>query len=159
MVIALQIVGVLGFVISLINSSYTLISHRVRLVVRLDEVRTTSKNSRGEYLESLLITFENKSQLPIAVTGLTLIINNKRYRPTRFQFPVLTLSGETYNATEQNQVLPIQIQSLGAYIGYLSYSVPLADSPSTAQELTVEIQTNRKKPFLRVLQTGNYKGH
>ena len=146
------VLGFAGFIISLIN----LINHIKSQRVNLDIVflRYTSR----EYINGnkrLFVHYQvnNKSQLPISITDIRVLVNNKLYtedygthivHSSRYKDADIDEYVPTYN-----EHLPINLECLHSHCGYIVFSIPEDIFPNLDKGLIFEIRTNRNK----VIQT------
>lgn len=139
---------------SFVASSYTLIqgalSKRKRLAIRilaLDTCRSTM---------FLTMSFENLSQLPIAITNIRYISGREKFNctpiPAKVADKTVCRNQEVLSHKEFfSERLPIQLSPLGA-VSCLVLFENLRESPETdAKSLTFQVCTNRGKPVQKTL--------
>ena len=84
------ILGILGFLISLINLIQYLLSRRINLEIQIKEC-VLRPYARGQKKLILHYQTNNKSNLPITITDLQVILDSGIYDETTFTFEVLAL--------------------------------------------------------------------
>jgi hypothetical protein len=72
------ILGILGFIISLINLIQYLMSRRINLEIQIREC-TLRQYAKGQKKLTLHYRANNKSNLPITITDLQIVINSRVY--------------------------------------------------------------------------------
>lgn len=146
-IIISSIFGVLGFIISLINLVYYFISRRVNLEMRIIEIAPrTYRNDK----ERIIVHYQvnNKSNLPISITDMRLIIDDDKYCE---DFNTHEILGYHHTAKDINEYvptynghLPINLPMLSSHSDYLVYVVPEGTLKALETGLTFEIRTNRQ---------------
>lgn len=143
------VIGIAGFVISLINAVHYYISRRIKL-----DVEILKCYERDIYDNHKLVIvnfrFDNKSQLPISVTDAQLVIKEKSY--SEFAYPVEIAS---YRKREHGTVverkfiyndhLPVSLTSLSSCAVYIAFSIPVDIPKNSESEYHLLIRTNRGK--------------
>lgn len=145
------ILGILGFIMSLLNAIYFFRSHRIAINMYIDKYVLKSFSNEEQAVCPLFL-IENMSQLPISITRIRLIFNSKKYdafRLRRIMQQVINKSNnEIYDRQiEYTNLLPINLSSLEAFSGYLAFLVPRDTVSEQEKYLTFEICTNRGKAF------------
>lgn len=146
------ILGIAGFIISLINLIHYFISHRVHLEITFLEYadRHYVKGNKR-----LLVHYQinNKSQLPVSITDIRVLVNNKLYTEDYDTHEILSYkhTGKDINeyVPTYNEHLPINLDCLHSHSGYIVFSIPEDVFPEIDKGLTFQIRTNRNK----VIQT------
>lgn len=142
--------GILGFVISVINFIYFFVIRRKRLTIRFGDYGIRKYRNNFDLL-TVHYQFENNSQLPLSITRVKIIIDNNKYDCDRKKHTAETnqvkRNAEVITLETKTDILPINLASLEARSGFLSFPIP-QDSVSTADKvLNFEISTNRGIPF------------
>lgn len=136
-----SILGVLGFAISLINLIYNLYHRRKKLNIEILAYHIDFQNRHNVY-----ITFINKSTLPISITQLSLIINNKKFLVKKFQESFYSglknVDDNTFDKLIKYSSFPINVDMLSSNQCYvrLDFQLELETLPKI---LTFEVGTNR----------------
>ena len=141
------IIGILGFIISVINIASFFWRNRVNLEV------TVLKYDIQDYIGGeirLFVAFmlSNKSQLPLAVTDMKIIANGNSYPPDKQAHIVgqykYSENGITVDRkTTYNSYPPVSLSSLGAESGYFVYILPRETQLDFCHGMNFEIDTNR----------------
>lgn len=144
-----DILGIAGFIISLINFVYFFIIRRKNIIVNFGSygIKNYIKNQK-----MLLIhyRFDNNSQLSIAITRIQLVVNNKKYDcdnmpiiATKYRYKE---GNETvYQHFTKTDVLPINLLPLASHSEYLGFVIPRDILSNVERVLTFRICTNRGK--------------
>lgn len=150
--LALSIFGSIGTVFTFIH---TFITNRKNVNVRIIGHRFSD--------ESLLIymAFENKSRLPISVTGITVMINGVWYSCVE---PSITVLNETFRTGKivtshheyKSLALPISLPSLGGTSGYVYFEFPEAIFQTDTTQLKFLINSNRGVVVEKTLPLGHH---
>ncbi len=151
--LALSIFGSLGTVFTIF---YNIAINRKNLNVRIVGYRYTDKESLILYL-----AFENKSHLPISVTGINVMINGVWYSCVE---PSITVLNETFRTgkivTSHNEykslALPISLPSLGGTSGYVYFEFPEAIFQTDTTRLNFLINSNRGVVVEKTLPLGRH---
>lgn len=142
-----SIFGVLGFILSLINLIYYFISRRVNIEMRIIEI-TSRPYKNGK--ERIIVHYQvnNKSNLPISITDMRLIIDDEKYCEDFNTHEVLgyhhTAKGIDEYVPTYNGHLPINLSMLSSRSDYLVFVVPSGTSKVLETALNFEIRTNRQ---------------
>lgn len=148
----LSIFGSIGALSSWI---YTVMKNRKNLNIEIIGQRFSDDSC------SLLVyaMFENKSRLPISITGLSVQLNSIWYPCERI--PITTLTETTRCGKEilshheyRSMPLPIFITGLGGTSGYLYFEFPESSLPVDATTLSFLVLTNRGKAIEKKLSLG-----
>lgn len=141
------ILGILGFAISLINAIYFFFQRRVNVEITFERyVKRQYLNPNMRLIVKYMIA--NKSQLPISITDIILLIKGKKYRIMETVFEVQTFE-HLKNGVVDNRVatyndhLPINLAALGSQSGYIAFVIPIDSIEDFEKSLTFEIHTNR----------------
>lgn len=141
--LALSIFGSVGTLVTFISSFLT---KRKNLKV----VFNSSAYRKEIHWLILVITFENRSRLPIAITSISAILNGKEIKPIRYPHCV----GEYTHRVgpevidkkfEYNLKLPADIQQLSAVSGYILFDVSPKDFENLSTPLTLLVHSTRGK--------------
>ncbi len=142
------ILGIAGFVISLINLIHYFISRRVHLEI------TFLEYAHRKYIEGnkrLLVHYQinNKSQLPISITNIQVEVNNTLYSENYDTHEILSYKHTAKDVNEYiptyNEHMPINLDCLHSHSGYLVFVIPEDDFPVIEKGLIFQIRTNRNK--------------
>lgn len=147
------IIGILGFILSVINLIHYFISRRVNLEIRIKEygVLPAAKGMERVFVHYQI---DNKSQLPVSVTDMQLVIGNDLYTEDSNTHEILsykhTIGKETvtYQPTFNSHV-PISLECLSSHADYLAFVIPPNILKNGEKELTFRIRTNRGKEMQR----------
>lgn len=148
------IAAIAAFCVSVYNFIVSFNSSRKRVLMRFDGIyaNTSAINFKGVRCKIVKIhySFANKSQLPIAVTRIRLIIDGEYYdsepRPYIVERFTNSMNGELYNQDIiKSTILPIHLDALGAQSGYLAFLIPQGMMSENETTLNFEICTNRGK--------------
>lgn len=141
------VLGILGFIISVINIASYFWRNRVNFEV------TILKYDIQDYIGGEIRLFvaymlSNKSQLPLAVTDVKIIANGNSYPPDKQSHIVghykYIESGITIDSKiTYNSYPPISLSSLGAESGYFVYILPRETQLDFVRGMNFEIDTNR----------------
>lgn len=140
------ILGILGFIISVINLIHYFVSRRVNLEIKITEYALRD-GSRGDKRIFVHYQMNNKSHLPITVTDMQLVILGKAYIEDFNTHEILSYKHTSKDIKEYvptyNEHLPINLPMLSSHAGYLVFSVPAYIAGNVDKELTFQIRTNR----------------
>lgn len=151
--LALSIFGSLG---TLFTIFYNIAVNRKKLNVRIVGYRYSDKESLLLY-----IAFENKSRLPISVTGINVMINGVWYSCVE---PSITVLNETFRTGKivtshheyKSLALPLSLPSLGGASGYVYFEFPEAIFQTDATRLKFLINSNRGVVTEKTLSLGRH---
>ncbi len=144
-----ELLGILGFIISLINIIYFLVVRRKKVTVNFGDygIRSLRKNS-----DLLLIhyRFDNNSQLSIAITRVRILISGKEFDCDRGvhiaeKFKNEENHKEVYSKITTTDILPINLAPLASQSGFLGFVIPQDILLNGEKSLTFRIYTNRGK--------------
>ena len=142
------ILGIAGFLISLINIIHLFVSHKVNLEITMLEYAYKS-GVQGKKRLFIHYKLNNKSQLPISVTDIQLVLNGIEYTEDYNTHEVNsyhhTAKGVDEHVPTYNEHLPINLECLHSHSGYLVFVIPEDNSPNLDKGLTFQIRTNRNK--------------
>ena len=147
-----DIAGVLGFVLSVAGWISTWIKNRKRLKISILDIKAYKD------VVFLLMVFENKSRLPIAITRVALLMNGRTIECTPIPQTIWRKvdrdkSGSVIDVDNEKSLrIPIQLQELGAVSGQILFE-HLPELPEdAATSLNFLIATNRGKAFQTTLE-------
>lgn len=138
------ILGIAGFLISLINIIHLFVSHKVKLEITMLEytVREYTPDKKRLFVHYKL---NNKSQLAISVTDIQLVLNGKEYTEDYNTHEVISYRNGNKYVPTYNEHLPINLECLHAHSGYLVFVIPADICPNLDTGLSFQIRTNRNK--------------
>lgn len=144
-----NISGIVAFVISVVNFMYFFVIRKKKLYVRFGKIGI-SENFNKTSLLKIQYTFVNKSQLPISVTRIRVIIDNEFYDldslPRIVEQYTKKQSGTIVDSyTAKSEYTPINLAALGAHSGFFAFVIPHDSLSNDEKELTFQICTNRGK--------------
>ncbi len=146
-----DIVGIAGFVLSVVNIFLTFLRNRRRLNVRFGADGITSLSDQD--LFAVAFSFENLSQLPISITRVQLQVAGKLYDCDRVPHVVerVRIKSKDFEDTSvlKSVSVPVNLPSLGAESGFLVFGVPQGTLSSSEKDLIFQICTNRGKAVQR----------
>lgn len=149
MSLVVDIIGIIGFILSLINFVYVLENNRKKLNIRFGDMNV-SDYYEGKDVLKVHFSFENESQLPISITRIQLVIEKELYDCLRL--PVIIEEVTRKRETEiydrdliKSISVPINLDSLSAESGFLAFSIPQDKLSKNEKVLTFRICTNRGK--------------
>lgn len=139
--------GILGFVISIINFAYFFIIRRKKLNVRFGDIGIREYYGSNDLLK-VQFSFENKSQLPISITRIQLVLNEELYDcnclPVVIEEVTRKRKNEIYDRdTIKSVYTPINLPALGAYSGFFAFQIPQGILSNNEKVLTFRICTSR----------------
>lgn len=143
----LAIFGALGSLFLFIRQ---FLFERVNIDINIPGICEPERGSLIAYF-----SFTNKSHLPVSITGISIVYNNKLYPCEQIPDYIIndTYSmGSLPNSAIQNTPLPIFLPSLGAACGYVLFLAPSTDFQFPSKHLTVRLSTNRNQIVERTLE-------
>lgn len=153
-------ISIVGLIISIINAIYFFKNKKRSITI---DVRSyTLKTHFQKYqLANIYLRIINHSQLPISITRIQLIIDNEKFDVSTFPQTIMTLTHHSGKEQVERQkikstLMPINIMSLGAYSGYLSFPILRDSLPANQKHLTFEISTNRGSSFQKTYELDEY---
>jgi hypothetical protein len=147
------IIGILGFIISAINIIHYFISRRVNLEIRIKAYGVRSA-AGGKERVFVHYQIDNKSQLPVSVTDMQLVIGDDVYTEDSNTHEILSFKHTqgkellTYQPTFNSHV-PISLACLSSHSDYLAFVIPPNILKNGEKALTFRIRTNRGKETQR----------
>ena len=143
------ITGILGFIISLINLAYFLLSKRKKINVRFGKM-TIRDSYHGKNALIIQYFFENQSQLPVSITRIQFCIDGHSYDcdeiPTIVEQKISSTNGEVYDREViKSSFPPFNLSSLAAKSGFLLFAIPKDMQLNPDKDLIFRICTNRGK--------------
>lgn len=142
------ILGILGFVISLVNLIHYFLTRRMNLEIKIIEfaLREYSDDKKRIFLH---YQANNKSTLPIAITDIQLIVRGTYYNEDYNTHRVLDYESKRKDRIEYvptyNDHLPITLPEFSSHAGYLVFVIPQDIAQDVGTGLTFQIRTNRCK--------------
>lgn len=143
------ILGILGFVGSVINLIYTFVINRKKLNLWIGGYGV-KHYFNGDEFATVRYRIDNLSQAPITITRIKLVVDGKAY--DSYFVPELADKREikqgdeiTYCQTIATDVVPINLDSLASKGGFLGFAIPRGILSNGQTNLTFEICTNRGK--------------
>lgn len=151
------------FVLSVVGSfgtAYT-IFHNFVINRKNLNVRIIGHRYADEKSLLLYVAFENKSRLPISITGISVMVNSiwySRFEPSIVVLEETTRTGKTVTSHHefQNLPLPINLPSLGGTSGYVYFETPEANFQLDTTQLKFLINSNRGKVIEKKLSLGRH---
>lgn len=140
------ILGIAGFIVSLINVFYFFVTKIRKLKICFKKYKV--KNFMYNQYVSVFYQFENLSQLNISITNVKLVVQNETYDYYTDKFEVSSFVKEkngttVYGEYTFNDTLPINLLPLFSKSGYLTFELPKGTIQENCKELTFQICTNR----------------
>lgn len=149
--IIVDIIGIAGFILSVINVFYHYISNRKRITICFGNY-ALNVFDRKNNKELLIIHFKiaNLSQIPISITRIQILVNETLFdsdvRPHIAEEFTWSHGDKPYHSVViESKILPININSLGAESGYIAFVVPRDKISDFEKALNFRICTNRGK--------------
>lgn len=144
-----SVLGIIGFIFSLINFVYFFIIRKKHLIIKFGEYGI--RNFRDD--KKLLIIdyrFDNASQLPISITNVQILIDNKFFdcynRKTLAEEMVRKSNGIIIGRNiSYTDKMPINLNSLASQSGFLAFPIPQDKLSVGEKSLNFRICTNRGK--------------
>lgn len=143
-----DIVGILGFLLSVINAVYFYVIRRKKLKIRFEEFGVC--NYYSEQILKIRFCFQNLSQLPISITKIQLLVNNDVYdctnSPVQIEEIIRKKNGVIYDTVTVNSVsVPVNLQPLTACGDYFAFPISQGILSNSEKVLSFRIYTNRGK--------------
>ena len=139
----LSVIGALGTCITLISS---FLHKRKNLKIHI----TDAEYNKNQNQMLLTLAFENRSQLPIAITSVRIFLNGHELSAAKYPICVSQYTHRHGSEVVDRKFLynlnfPITIQQLGAFAGkmLLEFSPKELENPSTP--LTLQVHSTRGK--------------
>lgn len=151
------VLGILGFIISIVQIISNIISNRRNLFFHLDAAYIRGK--------SLIIRYrvDNLSDKPINITSFQLIVD-ERYVNANYISIFATESkyksnGEViFHQAKGTDTLPLNLYGGESHGGHLSFVLPEGVQPSLETPLSFRVSTSHGKPFqMKLSQNGDYQ--
>lgn len=148
------LLAILGSIGSVSSWIYTFYKNRKNINMTIIGYKYSDSKSLLLYA-----MFENKSRLPIAITGICVEINNIYHSCT--EIPIIALEetirqgGNIISHQEYKSMpLPISLDCLGATSGYVYFEFPEEVFQTDSTHLSFRLTTNRGKAFEKILSLG-----
>ncbi len=147
------ILGILGFVISLINFIIIIHSRYLKFTVFFGDYGFTAVTSDKD---AMVIEFriDNNSELPLSITRIQ-FKSGKNFSDT-YPMPLKageitysTMLGVYHRSISETTLPPINLAPLGSAGGYLAFPIHRGILPTDEKYLTFRIYTNRGKVIQR----------
>lgn len=155
------ILGILGFVISVITLVNYYLSKRTKIEFTLIDY-SIREYIGGSFRVFIHYKITNESELPIAITDICLLINNKTIFEDLNTHKVSSYYEIDGNGTSDyvptyNEHLPINLASLQSHSCYLVYVVEKDMLSTLGKDLSLRIRTNHKKEWKTTLSKHQMK--
>lgn len=149
-------IGILGFIISIINFVYFFVIRKKKLKIRFEEFGVC-KYYNGEVLK-IRFCFQNLSQLPVSITRIQLVVNDSMYDCTNSPVNIEEITrrrGTTVieRTTVNSVTVPINLQPLMSQGDYFAFPIPQGIVSNSEKSLTFRIYTNRGKAIQKDIRT------
>lgn len=141
------ILGILGFLISVVNLYFFFLTRKKKLSICIKQFRV---NTDYADMLTVYIRFDNLSEMPISITQIRLIVDGKYYDV--FPCPMIAVEWKSSNngkilhdyaiATHTDT---INLNPLESAYKYLAFQIPRGSVSVDEKSLTFEICTNRGK--------------
>lgn len=150
--LAVAVFGAVGSLITMIKNS-----REKRRNVKINVISYTSAKDKNVFLA----VFENRSILPVSITGISLLLNGKEYA---CPFKPVVISEEIKHSGIQNLSvkknysfeLPIVLNGLESVQGHLAFSDCQDILTESEKLVTFRVDANRGNPFLLKAQLRNW---
>ncbi len=144
-----NVIGILGFVVSVINVVYFFAIRRKNLKIRFEEFGISPYYSDNEILK-IRFCFQNLSQLPVSITRIQLIVDGKAYDCTNLPIMVEERTrkrgSDVIDRITINSIsVPVNLQPLMAQGDYFAFPIPRGILSNSEKSLTFRISANRGK--------------
>ena len=142
------ILGILGFVVSLINLIHYFLTRRMNLEIKIIEFvfREYCSNKKRIFLH---YQANNRSVLPIAITDIQLVLKGKYYCEDYSTHEILSYKHKEKDVIKfiptYNEHLQITLPELYSHAGYIVFVIPEDIAQDVGTNLTFQIRTNRCK--------------
>ena len=137
------VIAVASFLMSLSSWVYSIITNRKNISIVIRDIKTYNNTT------ILNMSFENKSQLPISITRIAMVVHGSKTDCTVTDVPMIEINkkngdGSIYGYDELRCLpIPIHLSELGSAGGFILFeNVPDLPEPSSTH-LTLLIATNR----------------
>ena len=147
--ITVDVIGIIGFVLSAINFIYFLIIRRKKLSLNFYIHSIADYFDKKQRLK-IFFCIENHSQLPISITRIRLLLNEKYYdcesSPMIVEEWSRKRNGKVYDQDIiKTKSLPFNLNPLMAESGYIGFLIPQGTLSGSEKSLTFQICTSRGK--------------
>ncbi len=141
-----DIIGILGFVLSLCVVIGTAIQNRCKIKIEI------SQFINGELGLLLYLSITNFSRLPITITNIQVLLDGDAYNCERLPQAALEITNKTGKTITGKRIyesipMPIPLMGLGGLNGYFYFSDCQKKIPTPPTIITFQIQSNRKAIF------------
>ena len=153
--LALSIFGSIGTLVTFISSYLT-----KRKNLKINIVSCTYKRPINTLI--LIISFENRSSLPIAITSISATINKRPFKPIRYPHCVGEYTQKNGNEVidrkfTYNLPLPVDIHQLSAVSGHVLFDISPSELEKLSTPLTLAICSTRGRVQKIELQPNQIK--
>lgn len=141
------VLGILGFIISVVNLYFFFIARKKKLSICVKQFRV---NTDYADMLTVYIRFDNLSEMPISITQIRLNVDGKYYDV--FPCPMVAVE---WKSSSNGEVLhdyaitthtdTINLNPLESAYKYLAFQIPQGSVSVDEKALTFEICTNRGK--------------
>lgn len=145
------IISIISIVISLYNFIVNLVSHHRRINIRIENCWISKYDTTDTLV--IYISVENKSQLPISITRLQVVIQNK-YHDSNFlpdHIGKTSIGSENKENHFYTSRLPINLASLSSVKEHFAFDIPRNSIKKDEKVLEFKICTNRGKAITKKL--------
>lgn len=145
------LLSIIGFLGTLCNAIYFLITHREKL-----DVQIFGKHMNDKAL-ILYVSFVNQSTLPLNIIDVRLIVGNQKFFshkiPRVIGKNIFKKNGEILRYTEYyNEPYPINIPSYGGNSCYIYFAFPQGHDLTFSTTVSFEFVTSHHKIIRKTLQ-------
>lgn len=149
------VISLLGLIGGFTSWIYIWASNRVKLSV------SVLAHKKGFHNTLLFMSFANESRLPIAITNISLKIDDKFIDCTpvrKLAYAIKKTTGDTVTSEEKfySESMPINLPFLSATSVLISFPTDQDICSTDAKVVTVEICTNRNKTLRKTVQLPDY---
>lgn len=143
----LAIIAIMGFVLGVINLLYILLLQKRRIHIKIVSQHFGKEKC---YFRMMI---ENKSNLPLAITNISLLWDNSWYDcDVICRMELVTAHNGEIVRTQKNLTMPLLFSSFGAVCGFICFSNAPKIQPPASNILTFQIQTSRGSAIRMKLQ-------
>lgn len=143
-------IAVAGFMMSLASWVHTFITQRKKLAFKIQFFRNKEK------LAYMYLMIENRSRLPISITGIFLMLGGNKTPCAQIPKVVTSTKRKTASTTDVtyqcSTAIPIQLSSLESASCIVLFEDIPVDVPPFATHLTFQISTNRGRRVKKKLE-------
>ena len=142
------VLGILGFIISLINLIHYFVSRRINLEI---VVKGTKIYNYFNCQNRVIVHYQanNMSHLPITITDFRLVLRDEIYAEDFNTHEIASYHKHSKDINDYkaiyNEHLPVNLPMLSSHAGYLVFVIPQDTIKDAGEDLTFRIRTNRHK--------------